>query len=165
MSDFKPISAEAVPGALDKAEHYRLLNDPAEAESICRDVLRVDGDNQRALILFLLCLTDQFGVNPACGVNEARAVVDRIEGDYENAYYNGLICERQGKAQLVSGEPGVHSVAYTWLNDAQEWYNKAEDLRPKGNDAAILRWNACARMLRDHALQPRPEDLVEPMLE
>ena len=40
MSDIKPVSREAIPHALEKVERYRLLNEPAEAESICRDVLR-----------------------------------------------------------------------------------------------------------------------------
>jgi hypothetical protein len=38
-----------------------LLNEPAEAESICHDVLRIDPENQQALIVLLLTLTDQFG--------------------------------------------------------------------------------------------------------
>ena len=41
MYELKSISTEAVPGALGKAERYRLLNEPREAESICRDVHRV----------------------------------------------------------------------------------------------------------------------------
>ena len=38
-----------MPAALEKALRYRLLNEPVEAESICRDVLEVDPDNQAAL--------------------------------------------------------------------------------------------------------------------
>jgi hypothetical protein len=38
MSELKSLSKEAIPAALEKAMRYRLLNEPAEAESICLDV-------------------------------------------------------------------------------------------------------------------------------
>ncbi|MEE2900476.1 MAG: hypothetical protein VX815_18600, partial [Gemmatimonadota bacterium] len=60
MSELKPLSADAVPVALAKAEHYRLLNEPEEAESICIDILEVDPEHQKALINLLLARTDQF---------------------------------------------------------------------------------------------------------
>lgn len=161
MTDLKPISKEAVPKALEKVERYRLLNEPAEAESICRDVLRVEPDNQRALVMLLLTLTDQFG--RGAGPNAARAVLERLEGDYERAYYEGIIDERQGKSLLRT--PGAESGAYEWLRNAMRAYARAEPLRPAGNDDAILRWNACARLLRDRELGPRPEDAIEQPIE
>ena len=159
MTELKPISREAVPAALQKVERYRLLNEPAEAESICRDVLRTDPGNQRALIMLLLTLTDQFGRGTS--VNDPRAVLERLEGEYERNYYGGIICERQGKAQLRTGTPGSKANAHDWIHEAMGWYERAEALRPSGNDDAILRWNACARLLRDRELGPRPEDLIE----
>ena len=57
MFELKPISTAAIPRAVAKAERYRLLNEPQEAESICRDVLRVDEDNQEVLTMLLLALT------------------------------------------------------------------------------------------------------------
>ena len=42
MFALKPISRDSLDGALAKAERYRLLNEPTEAESICRDILEVD---------------------------------------------------------------------------------------------------------------------------
>jgi hypothetical protein len=33
--DLKPISIASIPRALEKAERYRLLNEPEQAESIC----------------------------------------------------------------------------------------------------------------------------------
>ena len=59
--ELKTIARDGIPHALEKAERYRLLNDPAQAESICRDVLAVDADNQDALRALILALTDQFG--------------------------------------------------------------------------------------------------------
>ena len=58
--NLKKISPDGVPHALDRAERYRLLNEPVQAESICRDVLAVDADNQTALRALILALTDQF---------------------------------------------------------------------------------------------------------
>jgi hypothetical protein len=46
--------------ALEKAERYRLLNEPKGAESICLDVLAIAPDNQKALTTLLLARTDQF---------------------------------------------------------------------------------------------------------
>lgn len=163
MTDLKPIARQAIPHALEKVERYRLLNEPAEAESICRDVLRVEPGNEKALVMLLLTLTDQFG--RGAGVNEARAILDRLEGEYDRAYYSGIICERQGKAQLRQGTPGSESSAHDWVRDAMRWYERAEAIRPAGNDDAILRWNACARLLRDRALGPRAEDLIEHPIE
>ena len=53
--------------ALAKAERYRLLNEPGEAESICLDVLEVEPDNQEALVTLLLALTDQFDEDDSVG--------------------------------------------------------------------------------------------------
>ncbi|MHC5064164.1 MAG: hypothetical protein ACYTG5_09340, partial [Planctomycetota bacterium] len=50
----KPISKESVPVALERAERYRLLNDPANAESICRDILAIEPDNNEARKMLLL---------------------------------------------------------------------------------------------------------------
>jgi len=163
MTDLKPISREAIPHALEKVERYRLLNEPAEAESICRDVLRADPGNPKALVMLLLTLTDQFPAR-GTGVNEAREVVARLEGEYERAYYEGIVCERQGKA-LLRGPAGSEASSYGWLQEAMRAYERAEALRAAGNDDAILRWNTCARLLRDRRLGPRSEDEVELPLE
>ena len=164
MTDLKPISRDAIPHALEKVERYRLLNEPAEAESICRDVLRADPGNPRALVMLLLTLTDQFGRGRA-GVSEARELVARLAGEYERAYYEGIVCERQGKALLRGGAVGSESGTYGWLREAMRAYERAEAIRPAGNDDAILRWNACARILRDHNLGPRSEDEIEQPIE
>ena len=75
MFELKRLSKEAIPAALDKALRYRLLDEPAEAESICRDVLSIDPDNQEALVLLLLALTDGFSKGQASGVREANEVL------------------------------------------------------------------------------------------
>ncbi len=70
MPDLKPISKEAIPQALAKATRYRLLNEPAQAESICRDVLAADPENQEAVYALILALTDRFGHKGATPLGE-----------------------------------------------------------------------------------------------
>jgi hypothetical protein len=156
MFEFKPIHQEAIPRSLEKAEHYRLLNEPEQAESICRDVLRVDPENQAALITLVLAMTDQF--DKGLPVNRAREFLARVRGEYERAYYGGIICERMARAHLGRGVPGAGFGAYDWLREAMSWYEKAEAVRPPGNDDAMLRWNACVRTIRDRNLAPRSEE-------
>ena len=49
------------PKAIRKAEHYRLMNEPEQAESICRDVLDAEPGDQERLTVLILALTDRFG--------------------------------------------------------------------------------------------------------
>ncbi len=165
MFELKPLSKEAIPQALEKAHLYRLLNEPAEAESICLDVLEIDPENQQALVTLLLALTDRFTKGYAIGATQAKEVLPRLKDEYQRAYYAGLICERQAKARLHQGTPGARFDAYEWLREAMSWYEKAEAIRPPGNDDAILRWNACARILMRNNLTPRQVESTEHMLE
>ena len=161
MFDLKPISPDAIPEAISKAERYRLLNEPWFAESICLDVLRIDPENQQASIVLLLSLTDQFGMGTR--VTRAREVLSKLTGEYERCYYAGLITERWADSILRQGSPGAGFTAYQGLRDAMDLYEKAEKLRPAANDDAILRWNTCARMLmRNSELRPRGEEEFEP---
>jgi hypothetical protein len=164
MSQFKPISRDAIPSALDKAERYRLLNEPADAESICLDVLDVDPENQRALVMLLLALTDQFRAGPADCVHQAEAVVPRLTDEYERLYYSGLIWERRGHARALQGGPGSAATAYAWIQRAMEFFEHAEELRPAGNDDALLRWNTCVRLCDWFHLHAEPEELLQPVL-
>jgi hypothetical protein len=162
--ELRPLSREGIPGALAKAERYRLLNEPAEAESICRDVLRVEPDEQKALVLLVLALTDQFEGGPAGTPAEARRVLGRLRDEYERAYYAGIVAERQGKAWLRRGGPEADFAAYDLVREAMACFERAEAMRPPGNDDAILRWNACVRFLtRNPQLRPRPEEPGPPI--
>ena len=163
--ELKSLSPDAIPRALDKAERYRLLNEPGEAESICRDALEVDPDNQQALVILLLALTDQFDAHGSSAVSDAREVVDRLRDDYDRAYYMGIIFERRAKTQMRHGTPGSGPRAYEWLRQAMTFFERAEAARPPGNDDAILRWNTCARLIMgDPHLVPPPEERGEPLL-
>jgi hypothetical protein len=58
------------------------------------------------------------------------------------------------------------SMAYAALKEAMKLYERAEGLRPKGDDDAILRWSACVRLLgQNPSLRPAPEETSEPPLE
>jgi hypothetical protein len=148
--ELKPITREGIPAALQKAERYRLLNDSSAAESICLDILRVEPDNQSALVTLLLSITDQFIEEQSDSVHRARDVLPRLKDDYKRAYYAGIICERRAKAQLHRSALGAADVAAEWFHEAMTWYERAESLRPPGNDEAILRWNTCVRLLGRH---------------
>src|SRR5437762_1997290 len=165
MSDLKPLSREAIPAALEKAERYRLLNEPAEAESICLDVLHTDPENQSALITLLLAVSDRFGKGYGVSDTQAKEFLVRVKGEYERAYYAGILTERRAKAKLAQGTPGSRFYAYDGFRDAMCWFEKAEAVRPPGNDDALLRWNTCARIIMQNKLVPREEDHFEPSLE
>jgi hypothetical protein len=75
MFKLKPLSRDGIHRALAKVERYRLLNEPWEAESICRDVLDVDPENQEALVSLVLAQADQFGVSGEPSVGDVRSVI------------------------------------------------------------------------------------------
>ncbi|MEO8193575.1 MAG: hypothetical protein ABI681_06970 [Gemmatimonadales bacterium] len=165
MYELKPISREAIPRAIQKAERYRLLNQSWAAESICLDILEVDPDNQQVLVMLVLALTDlQSGV-AASGVKRAKEYLGRITDEYQRAYYTGVVSERRGQALLSQGGMGSGGMAYESLQEAMRWYEKAEQIRPPGNDDAILRWNTCARVLSGNSHLAPAEGTYEPALE
>jgi hypothetical protein len=166
MSELKKIRKDAVPAALQKAERYRLINDPWSAESICLDVLEIEPENQQALIALLLSYTDEMMEQPGEGLRRAREVLPRLSDDYKRAYYSGIIAERRAKAHLRREDAGGGALAYSWLREAMEWYERAEAIRPAQNDDSILRWNACVRLLARRAqLKPDTVESYEPSLE
>ena len=166
MFELKSLSPEGVAAALEKALRYRLLNEPREAESICRDILQVDPTNHEARVTLILALTDQLATQSGRCANEARALLSRLQDEYEEAYYAGIICERRASAQLGRRNPGSGFIAHDLLREAMDCYERAEKTRPSGNDDAILRWNTCARfIMEEEHIRPKPEDNFEPVLE
>ena len=167
--EIKPLLADAVPAALAKVEHYRLLNEPEEAESICIDILEVDPEHQKALINLLLARTDQFKEGSPSLLKQAREVLPRLRREFDRAYFGGLICERQAKALL--GRRGTRSgfIAYEWFQYALEQYKLAIECggsRPADVGDATLRSNACVRMIERHPhCAPAPEERAELGLE
>jgi hypothetical protein len=159
MFELKPLSKDAIASALVKAERYRLLNEAEEAESICLDVLAVEPDNQPAVTMLILSISDQFRDEVSGNVGRAQALLPRLEDDYSRAYFAGIIHERRAKAGLHQRGLEPRTGIYEWLNAAMQDFERAARVRPAGNDDAILRWNACARTLMRHPnLRPHPEE-------
>lgn len=147
MFELKPVAKEALPRALEKAEHYRVLNEPHEAESICLDILDVDPKNEGAIVTLLLALTDQFRENRAKNFGRAANLLKSLSDAYSRAYYGGIILERSAKARVAQGDPGARYHAFDEFREAMHEYELAIGVRPAGNEDSILRWNACARFL------------------
>lgn len=165
MFDLKRISIEAIPRALERVERYRLLQEPEQAESICLDILSADPNHHQALVFLLLSITDQFHHGLAGRIQRAREILPRLGTDYERAYYAGIIAERCARIHLQQALPGSDQRAYEEFSEAMEWYEKAEKLRPAGNDDALLRWNTCARSIESRGLHAAPVEVVEYPLE
>src|SRR5439155_23549492 len=89
--ELKSISEQSIPEALAKVERYRLLNEPSLAESICLDILAIAAHHQQALICLLLARTDQLQSHECA--KAAQEILAQIKGDYERAYYEGIIWE------------------------------------------------------------------------
>jgi hypothetical protein len=160
--ELKRIAPDGIPHALEKAERYRLLNDPAQAESICHDILAVDADNQEALRVLILSLTDQFHTSAGGSPRDARAQISKLADEYERAYYTGLVHERETRAYLERKNV-VRSAAYDGFRHAMEWYERAEELRPPGNVDAVLRWNSCVRAIERERLEPEAREPELPL--
>lgn len=161
----KTISQAAIPEALEKAERYRLLNEPAEAESICLDVLSIDPKNEKAKVTLILAKSDRLLKGYGVGDTEVTTLINGLSSEYERAYYGGIICERKAKAVLQSGSPHAHFLAYDLLTEAMDLFVRAEKCRPPENDDAILRWNTCVRLISQNKLRPEESEHMELGLE
>jgi len=154
--ELRTISADAVPNAIAKAKHYRLLNQPAEAESICRDILAVEPGSRDATTILVLALTDQFGAGGTSGGSrEAQDTAEQLTDAYDRTYYGGIVRERKARA-LLGGM--ASAFAYDGFREAMDWYEDAHALRPPGDDDATLRWNSCVRAIRTNGLRPTVDE-------
>ena len=166
MFELKHISKDSIPTALEKAERYRLLNEPLQAESICLDILEIDEENQRALVTLVLAISDQFTSGNPSELSHARELLRKLNDEYDRAYYAGILSERRATALLEQGGGQRGYVAYDLYREAMDWYETARELAPSGVDDAILRWNTCVRLIkRNPHVRPAPEDTPEVMLE
>ncbi len=167
MHTFKTITVDAIPAALEKAHQYRRLNEPSDAESICRDILAVQPDHQEALKTLLLALTDKFaayGISPS--FEQAREIVGRLDSSHCKAYYSGIIYERRAKYHLRQGGPGAGTAAYPWLMRAMEAFDLAISECDTRNQDAVLRWNSCARIMNNNPeIRADETDRQQPLLD
>lgn len=143
----KRLAERSVARALEKAERYRDLNQPEEAESICRDILDVVPDDPGALRTLGLALTDRFPGGWAALFDEALAAFARLPTEYERVYFAGVAWERCAKAQLERGE--AHNAVVSFEH-ALALFRRAEGLSADDLPDPVLRWNRCVRMLSTH---------------
>ena len=140
MPELKRLHKDAIPAALEKAERYRLLNEPGEAESICLDVLTVDPDNQQAIIMLLLALTDRFDKGYGVSETQTKELLTRMRSDYDRAYYSGIVAERRAKMKLRQHTPGCRFQAYDLLTRSNALVRKsrtAQAARSRRYDPAL----------------------------
>lgn len=164
--ELKRLRSESIPEALEKAHRYRLLNEPLEAESICLDILEVFSENEEALVILILALTDQFAQRLQPVYRNACALLERLPDEYSRRYYEGLIFERRAKASFHSGQPASGYVAYEWFQRALESFEAASKLSSAENADADLRWNTVVRILQRYPeIRSEPIDSSEPYLE
>ena len=157
------IHRDAIESALAKARQYRSLLEPEIAESICLDILKVDDNNQQALVIYILSLTDQLHhTEKQSQIKQIQKTIVRLESEYERYYYTGIMNER---ARFLISQPMSHSFAYDYFIEAIEAYRQAEPISPEHNDDAILRQNSCIRTIEKEKLQPRQdsEDILVDM--
>ena len=129
MFALKPISHDSVAGALAKAERYRLLNEPSEAESICRDILEVDPANRHARISLILALTDEIPQDER-RLRRAMAAIAGLESAYDRAYY--AASPGSGAPRHPCSRGGTASSGHVY-----EWIVKAlQSVRRSGAPAA-----------------------------
>lgn len=166
MDQIRPIPLDAVPRALARAERYRLLNEPREAESICRDVLAVDPGNQQALVALVLAMTDLFAAGETAPA-DVQPFLARLTSPVDREYYAGVIEERWGKVLMLSGE--CRRSALDYLRQAMRHYDAVQRMGNGGGSRAaagtadagepgvrwdaVLRWNTCVRMIERHGLE------------
>jgi tetratricopeptide (TPR) repeat protein len=142
----KRLSPKGLAAALERAKHYRDLNQPDEAESICRDILDVDPNHQEALKTLGLALTDRFPKMWHSLFEETVRVFDALTDEYERVYYHGVAWERLAKAHLDHHQ--AHNAAHAFEH-ALMLFERAGELAPEASDP-ILRWNRCVRALQQH---------------
>ena len=153
MFELKLLSEKDIPAAIERAKHYRLLNEPSAAQSICLDVLEVEPDNQEALVIIVLAMTDRLTRDYTVGDSQIQDYLSRIIDENERAYYTGILYERRAKAYLRKNAMGSESTIFELFRQAMNWFEKAEN-SPKNTDAK-LRWNQCARIIMSNKLEPQ----------
>ena len=158
------IHVDAIESALIKARQYRSLLEPEIAESICLDILNIESENQQALVIYILALTDQLHhTEKQSQIKIIQRTIARLSSEYERCYYSGILSER--RARFLISQPMSQTFAYDYFIEAMGHYQQAEQLSPEHNDDAILRQNSCIRTIQQEKLQSRrdSEDILVDM--
>ncbi len=154
--DYHLIHKDSIPTVLEKARQYRSLLEPDLAISICIDVFAVDPDNQDALVIYILALTDQYShQNSKPEPKKITEAITKLSSEFHQIYYTGIYLERKARALLKN--PMSRSFAYEAFMDAIAKYKVAEKMAPDHCSDPILRYNSCVRTIQKENLQPRAE--------
>src|SRR5579871_4391479 len=100
LPELKRLEKASVEAAVARAAHYRDLNQPEEAESICLDVLDVDEDHQAAWRILGLAITDRLHTGRVGLLEEAIEAFEHLKDRYERVYHVGVAWERVAKVHL-----------------------------------------------------------------
>lgn len=150
------IHQDSINSVLDKARQYRSLLEPELAISICLDVFAVDENNQGALVIYILAMSDlHTHANAKAPAQEISRAIAKLTSEFERTYYAGIALERKARALMKNAMS--RSFAYNLLMEAAALYNQAQPLAPKHCDDAILRYNACVRTIANEHLSPRQD--------
>jgi tetratricopeptide (TPR) repeat protein len=118
--ELKKLADKNLGAAITLAKHYRDLNQPDEAESICRDVLEVAPDDVDALRTLGLTLTDRFPTAWMSLFEEACSTFKKLPSEY---------------------------TARPACEEAIVKFEEASALAAKDDPAPILHYNRCVRAL------------------
>jgi len=142
--ELKQLRARDLEAAVALAKHYRDLNQPEDAESICRDILDVSPGSDDAWRTLGLALTDQFPTSWMRLFDDACAAFAKLSSHYERMYYTGIAWERYAKAQL---ELGNNKNAIHAFEQAIRLFDEADELGSSEDPGPILHYNRCIRAL------------------
>jgi|TARA_B100001996_G_C18603203_1_gene570706 hypothetical protein len=154
--EYHKIDKDSIEDVLERAKQYRSLLQPDMAISICMDIFAVDKNNQEALVIYILALTDQLSQSES-KVHQKKITdsIKRLDSKFLQHYYSGIFFERQARSLLKHSMS--RSFAYEAFIEAIAEFEIAEKMAPEHCADPILRYNSCIRTIKKENLQPRQE--------
>ena len=154
--EYHKIDKGSIEDVLERAKQYRSLLQPDMAISICMDIFAVDKNNQEALVIYILALTDQLSQSES-KVHQKKITdsIKRLDSQFLQHYYSGIFFERQARSLLKHSMS--RSFAYEAFIEAIAEFEIAEKMAPEHCADPILRYNSCIRTIKKENLQPRQE--------
>jgi hypothetical protein len=154
--EYHKIDKDSIEDVLERAKQYRSLLQPDMAISICMDIFAVDKNNQDALVIYILALTDQLSQSES-KVHQKKITdsIKRLDSKFLQHYYSGIFFERQARSLLKHSMS--RSFAYEAFIEAIAEFEIAEKMAPEHCADPILRYNSCIRTIKKENLQPRQE--------
>ena len=89
--EYHKIDKDSIEDVLERAKQYRSLLQPDMAISICMDIFAVDKNNQDALVIYILALTDQLSQSES-KVHQKKITdsIKRLDSKFLQHYYSGM---------------------------------------------------------------------------